>query len=144
MSESSCSQKRSIQCNRLHLYTMITLNVDHLSLSSCKVIFSWGKYYAQFSIVKPIALFLSFPKIAMAICVCFFLDKISCPKGFIHGTESCTEMSRIYCLNYFTVVIFLLQRKAVYQLSLYCLTNITVHTRVNSLSRDVILKNSAR
>ena len=99
MSESSCSQKRSIQCNRLHHYTMNTLNFDHLSPSSCKVIFSWGKYYAKFSIVKPVALFLSFPKIAMAICVCLFLNKISCPKRFAHGAESCTKVSTYYVMN---------------------------------------------
>ena len=143
MSESSCSQKRSIQCNRLHHYTMNTLNLVHLSPSSCKVIFSWGKYYAQFSIVKPVALFLSLPKIAMAICVCLFLNQISCSKRFAHGTESCTEMSTIMSKTFHDAYISV-TKKSRFNNCLYCLTNITVYKHVNSLSRDVIFKNSAR
>ena len=137
-------QKRSIQCNRLHNYTMNTLNGDYLSPSSCTVICSWCKYYAQFSIVKPVALFLLFPKIAKAICVCSFLNQMSCPKRLAHGTESCTEISTIMSKTFHRAYNPVTNKGSLTTQSLYGLTNITVHTRVNSLSRDVIFKNSAR
>ena len=50
---------------------------DRLSLSSCKVMCLCGKYYANVSFVKPVALFLLLLMMAVTTCVYLFLIHLS-------------------------------------------------------------------
>ena len=70
---------------------------DHLSLSSCTVICLWDKYYAEFSTVEPVALFLSLLMMVLTI----MYSSISNPnfllqKSFAHGTELFINSENVY------------------------------------------------
>ena len=58
--------------------------------------------HPSLSIVKPVALFLQLPMMAMTICVCLFLFQLFCAiNHFAYGTESCIEITAF--LKSFTV-----------------------------------------
>ena len=86
---------------------------DHLSLSSCTVICLWDQYYAEFSTVESVALFLSLLIMILTILT------ILLQKPFAHRKESCIKISAFRCI-YFSVT----EKWPVCQLRVCCITNI--------------------
>ena len=109
---------------------------DHLSLSSCTVIWLWDKYYTELSTVEPVALFF-FPPVTNdgidQTCSSISNPNFLLLRPFAHGTESCIKISAFLksfavgflfvCLFVFCFV-FVTEKWPVCQLRVCCITNI--------------------
>ena len=92
ISESSDSRQKSVQCNLIHHYNISTF--DHFSLSSRKALCLWDKYYAEFSTVESVALFLSLLIDHKIMCL-----SISNPVFLLQKPLFCTLGNRIVHRN---------------------------------------------
>ena len=97
ISESSDNRLKSVQCNLIHHYNMSTF--DNFSLSSRKALCLWDKYYAEFSTVESVALFLSLLIDHMCLSISnpiFLLQKpLFCTRNrIVHRNQRLSKVSR--------------------------------------------------